>query len=142
MAIFRHSKLSVVKLDNAAGTLTDISQYTNEVGLPGELEEVETTCFGSTFRTYIAGFASATISLSGNWDRTLDAMMSALFEAHRLQTVLSSSFEYSPEGTQAGDRRYSGELILTSYEVNSSIDDPVTWSAEFRVSGAWTAGTN
>jgi hypothetical protein len=141
MATFIHSKLSVVVLDNASGTPTDISQYTNSVQLPLELEEVETTCFGATARTYIPGFASASVSMSGNWDRTFDAFMTAIYAAFQAGTLTSVTLDYGPEGTTSGDRKYSMELTMTSYEPGSEIEDPVAWSAEFRVTGNVTFGT-
>lgn len=141
MADFKHSKLSVVKLDTAGGSLTDISQYTNSVTLPEELEEVETTSFGATSRTYIAGFASGSVSLSGHYDKTFDTQMTALFDAFKAGTLATASFEYGPQGVTAGDPKRTGELIMTSYELGSEIEDPVSWSAEFRVSGTLTHGT-
>jgi hypothetical protein len=142
MATFIHSKLSVVKLDTAGGVLTDISQYTNSVSFPMGIAEVPTTCFGATAHTYIAGFSESTVSMSGNWDRTFDAMMSAIYAAFQAGTLASVSFEYHPEGTDTGDRKYTCELVMTSWEPGSEIEDPVTWSAEFRVSGTITPGAN
>lgn len=141
MATFIHSKLSVFKLDTAGGVLTDISQYVNEVGFPQELAEVETTCFGATARTYIPGFADATISLSGNWDRTFHTQMGAVYAAFKAGTISSVTFECGPEGSDSGDVKLTGEAVLISYEKNSSIDDPVTWSAELHVSGTVTDTT-
>lgn len=142
MATFIPSKLTVVKLDDSGGSLTDISQYVNSVTFSMELEEMETTCFGATSRTFIPGFAAASVSMSGNWDRTFDAFASAIYAAFQAGTLATISFEYHPEGTSAGDRKYTCELVMTTWEPGSEIDDPVAWSADFRVSGTVTPGTN
>lgn len=138
---FIHSKLSVIKIDNAAGSLTDISAYTNSVQLPQELEEVDVTTFGQTSRQFIAGFAMATLTLGGNWDRTFDGIMAGLYAAYRAGTVVSSTFEYGPEGQDTGDVRYTGEAVMLTWEKGSELEDQVTWSAEFRVSGTITVNT-
>ena len=51
------------------------------------------------------------------------------------------SFEYGPEGSTAGDAKYTGECIMTSYEKSGAVGDVVTYSAEFQVTGAVTRGT-
>jgi hypothetical protein len=138
---FIHSKDSVFFLDNAAGALQNISTYVDKVSTGFELDETEVTTFGATFRQFITGFAEATVKISGNWDRTFDVQMAALVEAFRGSTVTAVSFQYGPEGNATGDKRISGECILTNYEVESSVQDQVTWSAEIRPTGTITHDT-
>ena len=111
-----HSKLTVVKLDTAGGVLTNISAFCNAFQLPEELELLKTTTFGANSNTYLSGFADATVSAGGPWSRELDNHMSPIKAAFRAGTLASVSFEYGPEGSDAGDIKYSGELILTNYE--------------------------
>lgn len=146
MPTFIHSKLSVFKLDvwtgsPAAQTLTDISTYLDEVGMPEELELVETTTFGSTSKTYLVGFADGRISLAGNWDRTIDGYLSDLKDRFRAGTTVSVTFEYGPEGGDNGDTKYTGEAVLVTYEKNSAVKDQVKFSAEFQITGAVTTTT-
>jgi hypothetical protein len=68
-------------------------------------------------------------------------MLAAIYAAFRAGTLASVSFEYGPEGGDSGDVKRSGELIMTSLEGGSEIEDPASWSAEFRVSGAITDST-
>lgn len=135
---FTHGKVTVFKMDSTnGGSLADISTYLTSVGFPREADLAETTTFGATYKTFIAGFTDATISLEGNWDPTVDAM----FEAH-LGAANTVSYAYGPEGSSNGvDVCYSGEAILTSYEVSSGINDVTTFSAEFQCSGAITRNT-
>jgi len=134
---FVHGKDSVFKLDNSSGTLTDISSYVNNVDFPETADVSETTTLGADNKTYIAGLKDATISLSGLWDSTADAIFGAV-----VGQSATLSFEYSPEGTTGGNVKYEGEAILTSYAISSPVGDAVGYSADLQVSGAITRGTH
>ena len=134
---FTHGKDSVFKLDNASGSLTDISSYVNNVDFPETADVSETTTLGADNKTYIAGLKDATISLSGLWDSTADAIFGAV-----VGQSATLSYEYSPEGTASGKVKYTGEAILTSYAISSPVGDAVGYSADLQVSGAVTRGTH
>lgn len=145
MPTFIHSKLSVFKLDVPGGgspggalVLTDLSTYFDEISLSEEMELVETTTFGSTSKTYLSGFADAKVTGSGNWDRTFAAMIGDLKEAFRDGTIQSATFEYGPEGADAGDIKYTGEVVMVNIEKNSAVKDQVKFSSEFQVTGPVT----
>lgn len=135
-----HSKLTVVKLDTSAGVLTDISAYCNKCELPQDLDIKEVTVFGSTSRQWLAGFSDSDGSIGGPWTRASDAFFTAIFAALAAGTLTSSSLEYGPEGADTGDRKFSGEVILKNYKVTSGVDNPVEWSADFKVTGGITPG--
>jgi len=132
---FEHGKTTVFKVDNSGGTLTDISAYCNNVDFPREVNADETTCFGSNDRTYIVGLRTATISVSGFWDSTLDGVIG------QIVGTAAGSFEYGPQGSTAGEIKYTGEAILTSYGQTSPVDGPASWTAEFQITGGVTRGT-
>ena len=134
---FVHGKDSVFKLDNSGGSLTDISAYVNNVDFPETADVAETTVLGKDNKTYIVGLKDATISLSGLWDSTADAIFGAV-----LGQSATLSFEYSPEGTTAGNVKYTGETILTNYAISSPVGDVVAYSADLQVSDAVTRGTH
>ena len=134
---FTHGKDSVFKLDNSGGSLTDISTYVNNVDFPETADVSETTTLGADNKTYIAGLKDATISLSGLWDATADAIFGAV-----VGQSATLSYEYSPEGTATGKIKYTGEAILTSYAISSPVGDAVGYSADLQVSGAVTRGTH
>ena len=134
---FTHGKDSVFKLDNASGSLTDISSFVNNVDFPETADVSETTTLGADNKTYIAGLKDATISLSGLWDATADAIFGAV-----VGQSATLSYEYSPEGTASGKIKYTGEAILTSYSISSPVGDAVGYSADLQVSGAVTRGTH
>ena len=134
---FTHGKDSVFKLDNASGSLTDISSFVNNVDFPETADVSETTTLGADNKTYIAGLKDATISLAGLWDATADAIFGAV-----VGQSATLSYEYSPEGTASGKIKYTGEAILTSYSISSPVGDAVGYSADLQVSGAVTRGSH
>ena len=136
MPTFRHGKSTVFKVDNNAGTLTDISNTLTDVSFPQSVDTAETSAFGSSAKTYVVGLSDATFSVSGNFDATVDAHLAAI-----VGKTDSVSFEYGPEGSTSTYTKYTGEAFLTSYEKSGAIGDVVTYSAEFQVTGAVTRGT-
>jgi hypothetical protein len=133
---FGHGKSAVFKLDDSGATLRDLSSYINEASMPREIETAETTTFGSSAKTYITGLTDATISISGLYDSTADGYLAGV-----VGQAATLSFEYGPLGSTGGYVKYSGECILTSYEVSSPVGDVVTFSADLQVTGAITRGT-
>ena len=134
---FVHGSDSSFKLDNASGSLTDISTYVNNVDSPETADVAETSTLGASNKTYIVGLKDATISLGGLFDATVDAILGAV-----VGQSATLSFEYSPEGTASGKVKYTGECILTSYTLSSPVGDVVGFSADLQVSGAVTRGTH
>ena len=133
MPTFRHGKSTVFKVDNSGGSLTDISNTLTDVSFQRSVDTAETSAFGDSAKTYIVGLSDATVSVSGNYDATVDAHLAGV-----LGQAATLSFEYGPEGSTSTFVKYTGECILTSYEKSGAIGDVVTYSAEFQVTGAVT----
>ena len=134
---FVHGKNSVMKLDNASGSLTDISAFVNNVDFPETADVAETSVLGASNKTYLAGLKDATIGLTGFFDATADAIFGQV-----IGQSATLSFEYSPEGTASGKIKYTGECILTNYALSSPVGDAVAYSCDLQVSGAVTRGTH
>lgn len=136
---FVHGKTSKFSIDNAAGSLIDISAYCDDVSFSRNLDTAEVSTFGDSAKEYLIGMSDATISISGKFDAagasTVDAVLSGILGASA-----TSSFEYVPGGGSVGANNpgYQGECWLTSYEVSGAIGDAVSFSAEFQVTGAIT----
>ncbi len=133
---FVHGKSAVFKVDDSGGTLRDLSAYLEEVSFPRSIETAETTTFGNSAKTYITGLTDATISITGIFDSVADGYLAGVIGASA-----TLSFEYGPAGSAGGTIKYSGECIMTSYEVSAPVGDKVSASAEFQVTGAITRGT-
>ena len=135
---FVHGKSAVFKLDNSSGSLVDYSAYLDNVGFPRSVDTAETTTFGvaGSAKTYIVGLSDATVSLSGLFDATADGTLAAV-----VGQAATLSFEYGPAGSTGGFVKYTGEAIMTSYEVSATVGDVVTATVELQVTGAITRTT-
>lgn len=132
---FVHGKSADFRIDNSGGSLTDISAYCDSVDFPITADTAEVTTFGDSSKEYVVGLKDATISISGSWDATADAVLAAIVGG------AAGSFQYGPAGSTATNIKYTGECICTSYQVNAPVGDKVTFSAEFQVTGNVTRGT-
>ena len=113
----------------------NISTYTDSVSLDRNIDTAETTAFGDDDRTYIAGLRGHTFTASGHWDSTLDGYAIGMDDGAVV------AFEYGPEGSTAGDVKYSGNALITNYSQSSGVGDKASWSASFQVTGSVTRGT-
>lgn len=124
-----------IKIDNAGGTLTDITAYMSSVSLRGVQDLIEDTSMGDEEKSYLFGQAGATIPLSGLLNTTTDAIFGVL-KGNR--TTATKTLEYrlylTNSTTQAG-RYYNGEGLVTSVEYSGSTNSLETWSAEFTFDG-------
>jgi hypothetical protein len=122
-----HGKGTTFSIDNAAGSPTDISEYLDNVDFPAfNADTTEVSTFGATQKAYVNGLMDGTISISGPWDATLDAILAAIVGG------AEKTYSYKPGG---GSVTYSGECVCTSYQIQSPIGGAVTFSANFQLSG-------
>jgi len=134
MPTFSTGKGAVFEIDDTGGTVRDISNVLNQIDFPQSQETAETTAFGASARSYIVSLTSATISVSGMYDATVDGYLEGGAEP------ASRTFTYKP-GTASGDAIYSGECIMTSYNMGTPVGDTNTFTADFQVTGAVTRTT-
>jgi hypothetical protein len=138
MGTFRHGKNAYFALDGTAASLVNISDTLNEISMPREIDTAETTAFGDNDKTYISGLTDATVSLSGMFDATVDAMIGGDIANLRSGSIASLTFEYGPAGSVSTRPKFTGEALITSYEVSSPVGDVVTYSLELQVTGGVT----
>jgi len=138
---FKHGKNAYFALDGVAASLVNISDTLNEISMPREIETAETTAFGTGDKTYITGLADATISLSGMFDATVDTQIAGNITNLKSGSVSSLSFEYGPAGSAGSSPKFTGEALITSYEISSPVGDVITYSLELQVTGGVTGTT-
>jgi predicted secreted protein len=136
MPTFKHGKNAQFEL---AGT--NLSTTLNEISLPREIETAETTAFGTQDKTYITGLSDATVSLSGMFDATTDSAISTIIANLKSGSIASASFTYGPSGSVASSPKFTGDALVTSYEISSPVGDVVTYSLELQCTGAVTGTT-
>ncbi len=87
-----------VKLDNASGTLTDISGSVNSASFDGSMTMLEDTGIGDTEGTYLPGVARGTVTINGFVNSTTRAIMAPLVGQHtsvaKTVQVLISTGQY------------------------------------------------
>lgn len=134
---FYHGKGLAFKIDNAAGTIQVLTAFVDSVDLDNSVDMGETTTAGAEDKTFVSGQAEHDISISGKWDDTASTGPDAiLFGLVGLET--SSSFEFGPAGSAAGKPKYLGECFLTGYKCAAPVGGVVTFTADFKITGAVT----
>ncbi len=132
--MFGHGKNTLFKIDDSGGTLRDISPYLTDVDFPQSVKTAETTTFGASADTFVAGTKNATISISGLFDPTVDGYLAGILG-------MTGTFEYGPQGSTTTNIKYTGECICTAYNVKGAVGGAVQATASFQVTGAITRGT-
>jgi hypothetical protein len=138
---FKHGRSAVTKIDNAAGTLTDISSIVNNTEYPRSVQAAETTSYGSLGKTYISGLEDATVSISGTWDNVIDATFAAMMDAVTAGTLASVTLEHGPAGSGTGMPKYTLEFIPTSYSVSTPVGGVITFKIDGQRTGLTTRTT-
>jgi hypothetical protein len=119
---------------------TNLSTSLASVELPIEIDEQETTAFGSEWRTRIAGLKSGSITLEFHQDfgaGAIDATLWPLLGTNATVTVVPTS------GTvNATNPSYSGSFLVTQYTpYASTVGDLATLSVSWPLTGALTRAT-
>ena len=119
---------------------TNLSTSLASVELPIEIDEQETTAFGSEWRTRIAGLKSGSITLEFHQDfaaGALDSILWPLLGTNATVTVVPTS------GTvNSSNPSYSGTFLVSQYTpYASTVGDLATVGITWQLSGALTRAT-
>lgn len=124
---FRHGKDG-----QALVSSYDLSSYFNEMSSSQTIETAETTAFGNSAKTYITGLNDGTISFSGMFDGSTDAV-AEVFEdiiANGSTTVITLAHD---GGLTQGNSCVMAQAKQTSYDITVPVADVVALSGEFQV---------
>lgn len=103
-------------------------------------DEQETTAFGDTYRTRIAGLRDASLTIDFHQDFGAGAVDATLFPL--LGSAVSFSIKPTSGTVTATNPSYSGTALVTQYQpFAGSVGDLATLSVTWPVSGAVTRGT-
>jgi predicted secreted protein len=91
-------------------------------------DTVEDSVLGDTYRTRLASMKSFSVSGDLYWDET---------NAGQLLITIGSSVTLNlyPEGADTGDTYYSGQAIVTQFNVSASFDGIIEGSIAFEGNG-------
>ena len=112
----------------------NLSTYFNEASVKQEASTAETTTFGSSSRSYVAGLVDGTLSLSGFFDDTATTGPDVVL-ANALANATNPIVTIGLSGATIAKRAKLAQIIETSYEITGNFDDAVTASVEMQVTG-------
>ena len=130
MPTFRHGKNTVVLFDKY-----DLSNYFTTASVMAKADTVETTTFGSAYKTYAVGQEDATVSLEGLWSGVLDTAGSDAVLWTAFASATKKMITIAAEGNTLGRRAILMNTDEASYDVKSAIADMVKISATAQASG-------
>ncbi len=117
-----------------------VSSSLASVELPIEIDEQETTAFGSEWRTRIAGLKSGSITLEFHQDFAAGALDSILWPL--LGTNATVVVTPTSGSVTSSNPSYSGAFLVTSYTpYASTVGDLATVSVTWPLSGVLTRAT-
>lgn len=138
---FKPGYLGWFALDTAAGSLTNIQPYVDDVAVPQSVESLDVSALGTSSKSFIVGLSDGdTISIGGPYDVAIHTHLTGLKAAQAAGTA-SHSFMWGPGGSVASQAKINGECLLASYELSSGVGGRAEWSASLQVTGAVTNGT-
>lgn len=114
----------------------DISGDGRSISFEESADALDTSAWGDTRRTKIAGLEDA----SGSYD-ALDVTGAWSSAWNAIAVGTSGTLIIRPEGTGAGLRELSCTAIITGRDINLPYDDLATLAMAFEVSGAVTEDT-
>lgn len=131
-----------IGLDNAAGSVQNVSQYADDFGFPQSTEMLEVTTFGTAgSKRFVPGLNGGdSISVGGPLDTTLHSQIAGMLAAQAAGTA-GFSILYGPAGSVSGAVKQTAECLVASYEVTTSVGGRVEYSASLQIDGAVTNGT-
>ena len=134
------AKFAATDFDISIGG-TDFSDSLAAVTLDISKEQLETTAFGDSARTYIAGLQDASVTLSFHQDFAATAVDATLHAA--LGTEVAIVVKPTSEAVSAGNPSYSFNALVTQIvPFSSNVGDLATQDVSFPVSGGITRATS
>lgn len=138
------SNQSVIKVDNASGTLVDISGVTTKVSISPERDAKETYVFDSENAIVTVGKSKVTVAIEIVYSSSTaegKQLLNSWYYGSTTVTKASRTLEIYIPDTATGSDKYTGEVKLSAppnIELDASEAAPLILKAEFMNDGAWT----
>lgn len=117
-----------------------LTAFLNDGSVSSDVETAETTAFGSSAKTYLTGLKDGTISASGMFDGSADAVDQVLTASIGSDTLAPVTLGVN--GTTLGNRVAILQAKTTSYEVSSPVGDVVSVSYDAQADGGIDYGVS
>lgn len=137
---FKPGYLAYIGVDNAAGSIQNLSTYFDNVDYSFDIDSLDVSAFGSAHRSYIPGMNGATFTLTGPYDSVTWSHFTGCIAAQSAGTA-SFSVDYGPAGSVSTQARVRQEVIVTNISPPASVGGRVEFSVGLQAVGAGTLGT-
>jgi hypothetical protein len=112
----------------------DLTQYFQEVTAGSTADELDTTTFGSAYRSFIGGFVDGSMGMTGFYDPVVGGPDDALFDM--LDDATPAAISFFPEGYGTlGNTAFVLSAVETRYETGAGLSAPVPAAGAFVGSG-------
>ena len=112
---------------------SDISSDCKGITLSLDVAELDTTAMGSTYTGMIGGLKSGSLSIEVVDDVAASAIDSVLFPL--LGTVVAFVVRVDSGAVAAGNPEFTGNVLISNYEIGGSVGDLASKSLTFPTSG-------
>ena len=129
---FRHGKFAAITVNSK-----DLAAFCSDVSLSIDVDTADTSTFGSTWKTSLAGLVGGKTEVKGLYDPTATTGPAAVFEGCITGGVAVPVLHY-PGGNVAGQRLNTFNAIVIGYSESSPVGGIVAFTASLLVTGAVT----
>jgi hypothetical protein len=131
--IYKNEK---IKWDNSTGTATEITNWVTSESLSGSQDTIEDSAMGDEEKSYLAGMAGATLSLSGIVNTTTNGLF-ATYLGNRTTALRTYQRAASMTNSTTG-LILRGEFMVTGLEYSGSSNSLQTFSLSAICDGIMT----
>jgi len=132
-----------VSMTDVGGTVRNITSFVDNFTSTTAADELETTVYGASARTFIRGYSSWEGTISGKFDSLGSSTPHFWIHQHiDAAATIYSTLVHAPAGSATGRPFELGTVMLSNYSLQGPFDDIVTWSVDFRLAaGSVALGT-
>ena len=117
----------------------NLSAWLTQTEIQFEVNDVETTTFGSTWRSRVAGLKTGTVNLQFNQDFAANAVDATIYPL--LGTIGTVVVTPTSTAVSATNPAYTATVLINAYGVSGQIGDLSTTSVSWPITGAVTRAT-
>ncbi len=119
------------KIDNAAGTITEITAYVNQASLQRAIGLLEDTALSDANKSVLSGLAGTTLPINGFVNTTTDGIFGPMIQT---ATSVTKTVQY---GAYTG-RYYKGEALPSNIKYSGQVGGLQMFSVDLTFDGAVT----
>lgn len=130
---FAHGRLGYFMLNSV-----DLSAWMDSTTFDVTADIHETTTYGNAWKTRIGGLKDGSFSIGGIYDSAAGGPEATI---RPLVGGAATAYEWGPEGNTSGKPKYSGTVVVESYQQSVPVGDVIRWTATLQNTGTVTTGT-